>query len=153
MTAALVGILTFIIGAIVGFFAQRLLTSTPDENALQAKITQRENDLTQYKQEVAEHLEASAALLSQMNSTCQTAMQQMAQSTKLLQQATPKVTHMPFFAEETQQQLTATATERHALRKTKNSNEADSLAQPPLDYSSNSSGLFADQKQSVTNPE
>jgi uncharacterized protein len=153
MTSVVVGILTFIVGAMTGFFAQRFFVISPDQSQLKQQVLQSENDLAQYKQEVAQHLEKSANLLAQMNVTCQTAMQQMAQSTQLLQQATPKINHMPFFSEETQQQLAATVHERRSTRRVKQNQNKEAITQPPLDYSSGPSGIFADQKQAVTNTE
>ena len=90
----------FIVGAIIGFFANRMLSSSAQETQkLAAKASQSESELAQYKLDVADHLESSAKLLEQMNSTCQTAMSQMAQSTQLLQQATPQnIENMPFFS-------------------------------------------------------
>ncbi len=83
-----------------------------------------------------------------MNNTCQTAMKQMQESTQLLQKATTvEAEGMPFFSAETQQQLAQTATLRHQKR---SSETMEAISEPPLDYSDNPSGLFADQKQKVT---
>lgn len=139
----------FIVGGISGFFATRLLSSSSQEQRkLAEQVNKSEAALDQYKLDVADHLESSAKLLEQMNSTCQTAMKQMQESTTLLQKATTAdVEVMPFFSEETQQQLAQTAT----LRNKKSSDaEAESMTEAPLDYSGNPSGLFADQKQKVT---
>ena len=144
------GLGLFIVGAIIGFFANRTLFSSAQETQkLAAKASQSESELARYKLDVADHLENSAKLLEQMNSTCQTAMAQMAQSTQLLQQVTPEnIENMPFFSKETQEQLAQTVNLRHnkALRK---DNEAASEA--PLDYSGAPSGLFDDKKHDVTN--
>ena len=116
---------------------------------LAAKASQSESELAQYKLDVADHLENSAKLLEQMNTTCQIAMAQMAESTQLLQQVTPEnIESMPFFSKETQEQLAQTVNLRHnkELRK---DNEPSSEA--PLDYSGAPSGLFDDKKHSVTN--
>jgi uncharacterized membrane-anchored protein YhcB (DUF1043 family) len=146
------GLGLFIVGAIVGFFANKALFSSSQETQkLAEKASQSESELAQYKIDVAEHLENSAKLLEQMNSTCQTAMTQMAQSTQLLQQATPaNIESMPFFSKETQEQLAQTVSLRHNkdVRKTD-----ESISEPPLDYSGAPSGLFDDKKQSVTNTE
>ncbi|MBL4910260.1 MAG: YhcB family protein [Alteromonadaceae bacterium] len=155
MTPVAIGFITFIIGAIMGYVGRRFLTSsTNKEQDLETKINQSEQALSQYKQDVAEHLEQSADLLTQMNKTCQKAMQQMEESTQLLKKATPiEPTAMPFFSAETHQQLAETATKRHPKRQedeTANISPA-ALVQPPLDYSDGPSGLFIDQKQSVTN--
>jgi len=144
------GLGLFIVGAIIGFIANKMLSSSAQETQkLAAKASQSESELAQYKLDVAEHLENSAKLLEQMNSTCQVAMTQMAQSTQLLQQVTPEsIESMPFFSKETQEQLAQTVNLRHnkALRK----NE-EARSEPPLDYSGAPSGLFDDKKQSVTN--
>ena len=140
----------FIVGAIVGFFAKQMLSSSAQETQkLAAKASQSKAELAQYKIDVAEHLESSAKLLEQMNSTCQTAMTQMAQSTQLLQQATPEnIESMPFFSKETQEQLAQTVNLRH--NKTLRKND-ETVSEPPLDYSGAPSGLFDDKKHSVTN--
>jgi len=152
MTAVAIGFITFIIGAICGYFANRFFSASANsEKVLVEKVTQSEQALSQYKQDVASHLEQSADLLEQMNSTCQKAMQQMTESTQLLKEATPvDTTTMPFFSAETQQQLAETAAKRRPKRQ---QDDEDKVYHPPLDYSDSPSGLFADQKQSVTNSE
>lgn len=144
-----IALIVFIAGAIGGFFATRLLSSTSQEQRkLAEQVSKSEAALDQYKLDVAEHLSSSAKLLDQMNSTCQTAMKQMQESTQLLQKATTvEVEGMPFFSEETQQQLAQTATLRHQKRTPESK---DAITEAPLDYSGNPSGLFADQKQKVT---
>lgn len=146
------GLGLFIVGAIVGFFANRTLFSSAQETQkLAAKASQSESELARYKLDVADHLENSAKLLEQMNSTCQTAMTQMAQSTQLLQQATPEnIESMPFFSKETQEQLAQTVNLRHDKNIRKNDETA---SEPPLDYSGAPSGLFDDKKHNVTNTE
>jgi uncharacterized membrane-anchored protein YhcB (DUF1043 family) len=147
-----IALVIFIIGGIGGFFANRLLSSSNQEQRkLADQANKSEAALDQYKLDVAEHLSSSAKLLDQMNSTCQTAMKQMQESTQLLQKATTvEVEGMPFFSAETQQQLAQTATLRHQKR---SSETADPMTGAPLDYSGNSSGLFTDQKQKVTTVE
>ncbi|WP_440874694.1 YhcB family protein [Thalassotalea sp. PLHSN55] len=146
-----IGLIIFIIGAIAGFVISKLVSSSAKEQKLAEQASQSEAELQQYKQDVAEHLESSAKLLEQMNTTCQNAMSQMAQSTKLLKQATPaEGTPMPFFSKETQEQLAETVSLRHQRKEAKSE---ENLTEPPLDYSGNPSGLFRDEKHSVTNPE
>jgi len=144
-----IALVIFIIGGISGFFANRLLSSTSQEQRkLADQVNKSEAALDQYKLDVAEHLDSSAKLLDQMNNTCQTAMKQMKESTQLLQKATTvEAEGMPFFSAETQQQLAQTATLRHQKRA---SEVAEAMTEAPLDYSGNPSGLFADQKQKVT---
>ena len=144
-----IALVIFIIGGIGGFFATRLLSSTNQEQRkLAEQVNKSETALNQYKLDVADHLASSAKLLEQMNSTCQTAMQQMKESTQLLQKATTaEVEGMPFFSAETQEQLTQTAVLRRHKR---NSDNAEGITEAPLDYSGNPSGLFVDQKQKVT---
>ncbi len=96
-------IVIFIIGAIAGFVINKFFgASSQDQQQLSDKINKGEAELAQYKLDVAEHLDSSAKLLEQMNSTCQVAMKQMAQSTELLQQATTTDSGtMPFFSHST----------------------------------------------------
>jgi len=147
-----IALVIFIIGGIGGFFANRLLSNTSQEQRkLAEQVNKSEAALEQYKLDVAEHLESSATLLDQMNNTCQTAMKQMQESTLLLQKATTvEADGMPFFSAETQQQLAQTATMRHQKR---TSEATEAITEAPLDYSDNPSGLFVDQKQKVTTVE
>ncbi len=152
MSPLAIASITFIIGLAVGYLAHRFFSaSSKAEKSLIEQVNKSELALSQYKKDVAEHLEQSATLLAQMNETCQKAMQQMEQSTELLKNATPEVTtSMPFFSAETQQQLAETAARRHPKR---DEAKPAQVSQPPLDYSDSPSGLFVDQKQSVTNRE
>ncbi len=146
-----IGIIVFIAGSLAGFFANRYLSaSNQEQQKLAEQANESEATLVQYKQDVAEHLDSSTKLLEQMNATCKTAMNQMEQSTKLLQQATPATDNMPFFSKETQEQLAQTVNLRHDKRKDK---PAEEITEAPLDYSGNPSGLFDDSKQSVTTTE
>ncbi|WP_077342584.1 YhcB family protein [Pseudocolwellia agarivorans] len=148
----IIGLAIFIGGALLGFILNKTMSNTSQENKeLSNKVNQSEQALEQYKANVAEHLESSAKLLEQMHSTCKDAMVQMAQSTKLLQEATPEESSaMPFFSQETQEQLAQTVQLRHKESDRKND---VAITEAPLDYSGNPSGLFKDQTQSVTNPE
>ena len=147
-----IALVIFIIGGIGGFFANRLLSSTSQEQRkLAEQVNKSEAALDQYKLDVAEHLSSSAQLLEQMNNTCQTAMKQMQESTQLLQKATTvEVDSMPFFSAETQQQLAQTAALRHQKR---SSAVTEVITEAPLDYSDTPSGLFDEQKQKVTTAE
>lgn len=144
------GLISLLVGALGGFFIGKNFSKSNKENQkLAQQANQNEEALSQYKTDVAEHLDNSSKLLEQMHATCQTAMKQMAESTKLLQQATPTETEaMPFFSKETQEQLAQTATLRHQKREEKTE---EAITEAPLDYSGNPSGLFDDKKQSVTN--
>ncbi|WP_206485179.1 DUF1043 family protein [Thalassotalea sp. G2M2-11] len=148
-----IGIIIFAVGALVGFVANKMFSANEQEQKqLAEKANQSEATLAQYKLDVAEHLDNSTQLLEQMNATCQKAMKQMEQSTKLLQQATPDESDvMPFFSKETQEQLAQTVALRHTKKAIRQQEGA--ITEPPLDYSGESSGLFADMKQPVTNTE
>lgn len=145
-----VGIIIFVIGSLVGFFTNKILSASAQENRkLVEQTNQTEKELSTYKQDVAQHLDKSAKLLEQMDDTCKSAMKQMEQSSKLLKQVTPSETSdMPFFSQETQDQLAQTVSLRHHKR-----DQEQAITQAPLDYSGNPSGLFDDKKQSVTNTE
>lgn len=148
----IIGLAIFVAGAIIGFILNKVTGATAQENQeLTSKVNQSEQALEQYKANVAEHLESSAKLLEQMHSTCKDAMLQMAESTKLLQEATPDdASVMPFFSQETQEQLAQTL----QLRNASSANKKDiEITEAPLDYSGNPSGLFKDETQSVTNPQ
>lgn len=143
-------LIVFIVGAIIGFFANHFLASSGQEQRkLAEQVSKSEASLAQYKLDVADHLESSANLLAQMNSTCQTAMKQMEESTQLLQQVTTSdVDGMPFFSQETQQQLAQTAGLRRQKRASENVKTA---TEAPLDYSGEASGLFIDAEQKPSN--
>ncbi len=142
-------LIIFVVGTIVGFFANHFLSSSSQEKRrLSEQVSKGEATLSQYKLDVADHLKSSANLLDQMNDTCQTAMKQMEESTQLLQRVTINdVDGMPFFSQETQDQLTQTVGLRHPKRAAKHE---ESSTEPPLDYSSEASGLFIDQKKQGT---
>jgi len=147
----IIGIVIFVVGLLVGFISNKVMGSASQENQeLANKVDQGEKALEEYKANVAEHLESSAKLLEQMHSTCKEAMAQMAESTKLLEKATPdEATAMPFFSQETQEQLAQTV----QLRISSANKKDIEITEAPLDYSGNPSGLFKDTTQSVTNPE
>lgn len=150
--SAVISIVLLLVGGAIGFIAGRYLSASAKETKeLANKASESESALAKYKQDVAEHLDNSAQLLAQMNSTCQTAMSQMEESTKLLQQATPsEASAMPFFSQETQDQLAQTVNLRHEKKAPV---EQEAITEAPLDYSGNPSGLFEDKKHSVTNVE
>ncbi|MDX2369499.1 MAG: DUF1043 family protein [Colwellia sp.] len=142
-------LIVFIIGAILGFIANHFLSSSNQEQRrLAEQANKSEAALSQYKLDVSDHLESSAKLLEQMNGTCQTAMKQMQESTQLLKSATKNDAEtMPFFSQETQDQLAQTAGLRHPKKTGK---KIDTVTEAPLDYSSEASGLFIDEKQKQT---
>lgn len=139
-------LIVFIFGAIVGFIANHFLSSSNQEQRrLAEQANKSEAALSQYKLDVSDHLESSAKLLEQMNGTCQTAMKQMQESTQLLKRATTNDAEtIPFFSQETQDQLAQTAGLRHPK---KADDKVDSVTEAPLDYSNESSGLFIGEKQ------
>ena len=143
-------IIAFIFGGIVGALGFKMFASSAvEQKQLAEKAESNEKALAQYKADVAEHLESSANLLEQMNSTCQAAMKQMQESTQLLNQATPAdISAMPFFSKETQEQLAETVKLRHKKETTE---KKVCVTEPPLDYSGQASGLFKDNTQPVTN--
>jgi hypothetical protein len=146
------GISLFVIGGVIGFIANKYFSpASTAAKKLASQVSESESALAQYKLDVAEHLDNSASLLAQMNETCQKAMAQMEQSTKLLQQVTPNdLDVMPFFSKETQEQLAQTVSLRHDKKERK---APENSMEPPLDYSGEATGLFADKKQTVTNAE
>lgn len=147
----IINLIIFIAGLAIGIFIQKSLSSSTEQStATEEKLTKREQELTQYKLNVAEHLDDSAALLKKMNETCQVAMAQMEKSTELLQRATPEKSsdELPFFSEEITADLTTTA----SLRRPAAGNSSDhDLTEAPKDYSDDPSGLFKGEKQTVTN--
>jgi len=148
VSMAMITALTFfIVGCIVGFIANHFFSnSTQKYRKLAEKVKTNEASLASYKSDVANHLENSTALLNQMNNTCQIAMKQMEESTQLLQRASTNETQdMPFFSQETQEQLMKAS----HLKSQKRSYETAS--EPALDYSGSASGLFSDQKSKASN--
>ena len=143
--SVVIALIVFVVGAVVGFFANHFMSSTNQEQRkLAEQVNKTEAALSQYKLDVADHLESSAKLLSEMNNTCQTAMKQMEESTLLLQRATTSDSDgMPFFSQETQEQLAQTAALRHDKRINRS---AELNTEAPLDYSGKASGLFSDQE-------
>ncbi|WNC72943.1 DUF1043 family protein [Thalassotalea psychrophila] len=137
-----------VIGAIGGFFISKKLSATEqDYNKLEQQVNESKTSLEEYKQEVAVHLDSSAQLLAQMNETCKTAMTQMEKSTLLLNKANSETNAMPFFSKETEAQIRSNPQKVKSSR----SRKTEQLTEAPLDYSSDPSGLFNDNKQIVTN--
>ncbi len=143
------GILIFLLGALIGAAGYKALSiSATEQKQLNEKVKENEEALSQYKLDVAKHLDDSAKLLEQMNTTCQAAMKQMEESTKLLNKATEDdKPDMPFFDQETQEHLAKSITLQDS---NKNKIQEVTNTEPPLDYSNKASGLFDDSKQSVT---
>lgn len=139
-------LVVFIFGAIIGFIVNHLLSSSNQEKRkLTEQANKSESALNQYKLDVSEHLDSSAKLLEQMNNTCQAAMKQMQESTLLLKRATTNDSdEIPFFSQETQEQLAQTAGLRHPKKSDK---KTDAVTEAPLDYSGEASGLFIDEKK------
>lgn len=151
----IIGLAIFILGAVAGFFINHVFfSSNTNQKTLNDKINKTEAELAQYKLDVSEHLDNSTQLLAQMNETCQKAMLQMESSTNLLKKATPEHidASMPFFSQETQEQLAQTVALRHPKKPAEDTDKTV-LSEPPLDYSGNPSGLFEDKTQTVTNAE
>ncbi len=136
------------IGAVGGFLvSKKLSASEQDYQRLEQEVNESKTSLANYQQEVASHLNNSAQLLAQMNDTCKSAMQQMAESTTLLNKATLEPNAMPFFSPETEAQLLATT----EVKKPAKLRKEQALTEAPRDYSNEASGLFNDKKQVVTN--
>ena len=143
------GIIIFFAGTLIGALGFKLFSvSAVEQKELTEKAEQNEQALSQYKLDVAKHLDDSTTLLKQMNESCQAAMKQMEESTELLNKATTDdTTDMPFFSEETQAHLA----EAISLRKPQAPKAtAANSTEPPLDYSGEASGLFKDTTQPVT---
>lgn len=143
----LINVIIFLVGLGVGFVAVKFFSSSSKE---QQKLTQQaaenESALEQYKKDVAEHLTSSAKLLDDMNTTCKTAMDQMAKSTALLQKATPDETvTVPFFSKEIQEELAQTVNQRK-----QSTAKNEEITEAPRDYSGQPSGLLSSEKQTVT---
>jgi uncharacterized membrane-anchored protein YhcB (DUF1043 family) len=138
-----------VIGTTVGFLvSKKLSASEQDYKTLELEANETKSSLEKYQNDVAVHLESSAQLLQQMNSTCKIAMEQMEKSTSLLNKATQEpVAGMPFFSKEAEEHLRANPDGAKLSRNEKNK----TFTEPPLDYSSAPSGLFSDDKQIVTN--
>jgi len=144
------GLIIFTIGGIIGFLVNQFLSSSSrEQRKLIEQVNKSEAALTQYKSSVNNHLANSASLLEQMNATCQTTMKQMKESTQLLKdEITTDVDGMPFFSQETQQQLAQTAALRHQTRMSDN---VEMTTEAPLDYSGQASGLFIDENEKQRN--
>lgn len=80
-----ISIVTFIIGAIIGYFISRIQASGDNSaDAQQAKNQQLQAELEQYKQDVEQHFSSSADLLNQLATDYSKIYQHMSQSQQAL---------------------------------------------------------------------
>lgn len=130
------------IAAVVGFFLGSWLTKKQlkqSELAQQAKEAQ--DALSQYRQDVADHLDSTNKLVDKMKDNYDQLASHVAQTNQLLlsdKKAEP--TAEPFFSKETTEQLQASLNQRserpptHAI-----------YDDQPADYAAGESGLFTEQ--------
>ena len=132
-----ISIVTFIIGALLGYFICKIQSNSgqPSE-AQEAKNQQLQTELDQYKQDVEQHFSSSADLLNKMAQDYSKIYQHMAQSQQtLLPDSEPSIA--PLFLEETKEKL-----EHESIVQNELAEEEPPQAAQPNDYVQGSHGII-----------
>lgn len=128
----IVAIIAFFIGA---FVAKKQFK----QDELEEQAQKAENELEQYRKDVADHLASTGQLVSKMKENYDQFLNHVEHTNKLLLEDRNKAPAEPFFSKETTEQLQASLKERQCDR-------SNAQAQP-ADYVSGESGLFAGENK------
>ncbi|WP_199609677.1 YhcB family protein [Flocculibacter collagenilyticus] len=142
LSTTLIAIVTFLVGLIIGRVWTKRQISTSE---LQQQVEQTQNELTQYKQDIASHFATTNALMSQLKHNYEEIVTHVDQTSKMLQRSEAKGDLFPFFSKETTEQLQASLDQLQEEKRNKHTPDSQ-----PQDYSQGSSGLLnADKEKSV----
>ncbi|NRA82806.1 MAG: YhcB family protein [Gammaproteobacteria bacterium] len=139
-----ISIVTFIIGALLGYFICKIQSNSdqPSE-AQEAKNQQLQTELDQYKQDVEQHFSSSADLLNKMAQDYSKIYQHMAQSQQtLLPDSEPSIA--PLFLEETKDK-----SEQPSFSQRPITEEPTPPTAQPNDYVQGSHGIINQPQQSA----
>ncbi len=126
-------------GIIIGFLLGRFYTNRALEvGNLEEQVEASQKELSKYKQEMGEHLNATSSLALQMKENYDELLKQVEKASKMMQEDVVNAgSHMPFFSHETSEQLRNVSMDLNDSRK-----KETPLDEQPKDYSSQPSGLF-----------
>ncbi|KID57880.1 hypothetical protein JF50_03780 [Pseudoalteromonas luteoviolacea] len=140
-TIAWLGLL--IIVAISAFFLGSLFTKKQFKHEeLEQQAQQAEQNLEQYRQDVADHLANTKKLVGKMQDNYSQLLQHVEDTNQLLLEEKRSQPNQPFFSKETTEQLQASLRSRPEKRR--NSESVHNA--PPADYAEGESGLFSDDR-------
>ena len=121
----------------VGFFGGKLYTEKNLDRAdLEKQITDSKLQMESYKEDVTANLVVTQKLMADMKTSYDNIVEQMANTTRLLEKPRIQTEKIPYFDDVTSQLMAANVNKDDARRKSEN------LQAQPSDYSDGSSGLF-----------
>ncbi|KZN37329.1 YhcB family protein [Pseudoalteromonas luteoviolacea] len=136
-TIAWLGLL--IIVAICAFFLGSQFTKKQFKHEeIEQQAKQAEQNLEQYRQDVADHLANTKKLVGKMQDNYSQLLQHVEETNQLLIEEKRKAPSEPFFSKETTEQLQASLRARPEKRRS----EEYAQNNPPMDYAEGESGLF-----------
>jgi uncharacterized membrane-anchored protein YhcB (DUF1043 family) len=134
LTMILVGLVCLAAGFVGGkIFTEKSLNQAD----LQKQIDESEQQMNKYREDVSSNLAVTQKLMSDMKINYDSIVEQMATTTKLLEQPRVSEPQIPFFGLDATEQLLATSGRREESKR-----RAESIKSQPSDYSDGSSGLF-----------
>ncbi len=134
LTVILVGLVCLAAGFVGGkIFTEKSLNQAD----LQKQIDESEQQMNKYREDVSSNLAVTQKLMADMKNNYDNIVEQMATTTKLLEQPRVSEPQIPFFGLDATEQLLATSDRREESKR-----RAESLESQPSDYSDGSSGLF-----------
>ncbi|KZX00857.1 hypothetical protein JL49_08565 [Pseudoalteromonas luteoviolacea] len=140
-TIAWLGLL--IIVAISAFFLGSLFTKKQFKHEeIEQQAKQAEQNLEQYRQDVADHLASTKKLVGKMQDNYSQLLQHVEDTNQLLFEEKSKKPSEPFFSKETTEQLQASLRARPEKRRS----DESTYTNPPVDYAEGESGLFTDDR-------
>ncbi|NQZ08548.1 MAG: DUF1043 family protein [Algicola sp.] len=145
LTTVLVGLVCLAAGFVGGkIFTEKSLSQAD----LQKQIDESEQQMNKYREDVSSNLAVTQKLMADMKTNYDSIVEQMATTTKLLEQPRVSEPQIPYFGLDATEQLLATSGRREESKR-----RTESIESQPSDYSDGSSGLFNNtesQKQTET---
>lgn len=138
-TWSLVGL---VVGLIVGALISRLISLKQfGQNKLQQELDDSKKQLTQYRQDVSEHIETTNQLMSQLQDNYARIARHVQQSKmQLVEQPISARDEVNFFAADTTQQIKQSLHQMNERRR-----DTATVTQQPRDYSGEASGLIKER--------
>jgi uncharacterized membrane-anchored protein YhcB (DUF1043 family) len=134
LTIVLVGLVCLAAGFVGGkIFTEKSLNQAD----LQKQIEESEQQMDRYREDVSSNLAVTQKLMADMKTNYDSIVNQMATTTKLLEQPRVSEPQIPYFGLDATEQLLATSGRREESKR-----KTESIVSQPSDYSDGSSGLF-----------
>jgi uncharacterized membrane-anchored protein YhcB (DUF1043 family) len=136
--SVLIAILVGVVCLAAGFVGGKLYTEKNLDRAdLEKQIADSKQRMESYKEDVSANLAVTQKLMADMKTNYDSIVEQMANTTRLLEKPRIVTEKVPYFDDVTTQLMAANANQSDSRRK------PESLASQPSDYSDGSSGLFS----------